>query len=558
MSNNNFASLADLALHVCNNPDKPPSQWIYAVDDAWLHNGCEGLLDGPLFVGCTEPKKISIDAAKSLFEKDRQDESMDSPELSSTKTEEASEEREKRHPDQTPAETLLELIKERKEQNYGICFCTFEYFWNNAKEINLPQNAVFFDIRHQLMENDEKSDLKTEWDSHLSKTNVFSNTSWDVLGIQVYFAFKLGLHPAAGKCKIDHNHLLILSSNLFGNEDGNGKTDEERNNVLRSFSDIQSTIWSKAAEVKKRTAEENGYDSKLASLLDLDGTDFTFIPMPKHTAGNLFETALAIFHNSFRKAAGWEFKLNRLRQDMESLWAEPEPQEDWGHVGQSSPKLSGLKSSSWLPANLIQKHQDVRGIYLVQWRIEHGILVSTFDNFLRYMVDFGTVKFFDLPQNLKARRIELPTRPGLLGILAIAEFLRALAAAKPDVGEVQPRLSWDVDNEIRLEIQLENAEQHVENLAEKFFHNTAGSTGGSAATLRQYVNSQLKMLNYPLKKEQTTIMLGDIAYNGQSVRDRVLRTKEYHKVHNQRTFPQFDQDKIIFWFKTAATPQLGV
>lgn len=557
MSKNAFVALSNLACPVCIDPNRPPAQWIYAVDDAWLHFGCHGLNEGALFKKITasqssEISPINIGQAKALLVRANTTIQPSNPSLSGSAQATNNDEK---HPDQIPAETLLDFIAHHPEQNYGICFCTFEYFWEHVETINHPQNAVFFDIRHQLMEKDSDSDLKEQWKKALVATKVFTKPEWNSLGIQIYFAFKLGLHPSAPECKIDHNHLLILSSNLFGSEGENGKTDKDRANSLLSFSAIQTAIWKKAAEVRKAITEGENGDPKLAGLLDRKGTDYTFIPMPKHKLDDLFETALAIFHNSFRKAAAWEFKLERLRLDIESLWTNPNEHENWGHIGAKSSKLNELKSSSWLPSDASIKYEDVRGVYLAQWRIEHGIFVKTFDDFLRHAADFGSVNFEDLPQDLDNIRLELPTRPGLLAMLAMADFLRALAEAKIDKGQKQPKVSWTAGREINLTIEFTGAVDKLEELGKKFLDG-GGSPGGAAATLRQYVNSQIAMLDYPLKNP-SLIKLGDIIYNEQSLRNELLMTNDYHHVHPQRTFPQFDQDKIIFWFKSAEPRHAG-
>lgn len=565
MSKNTFDALSKLALRVCVDPGKHPSQWIYTVDDAWLHNGCAGLDEGPLFkqtpcYDTGQPLVIDVSTAKSYFKLDTATAKGDSPDLlvSAGVTDD------RPHPDSVPAETLLDFISEHSDRNYGICFCTFEFFWENVKSINLPQNAVFFDIRHKLMDKDNKSDLKEKWGERLSETKVFVTPKWDALGIQIYFAFKLGLHGQATQCKVDHNHLLILSSNLFGNEsengrekDENGKTGEDRANALLSFSAIQTEIWKKAAEVKRSMARGEDGDRKLAGLLDRKGTEYTFIPMPKHRTDGLFETALAILHNSFREAADWKFKMERLRHDMESLWSDPRPHEEWGHVGPTSAKLTELKSCDWLPPEMSNRQQDVRGAYLVQWRIESGVLIKTFDDFLRHAVDFGSVNFSPLHDDLGKRRIELPTRPGILFMLSIAEFVRALAEKQPDKGQVTPNIDWEEQTELKLVIRLSDAEDQVNNLAQLLFdEGEGGSPGGSAATLRRCVNCQLKMLDY-LLEGTTPIKIGDIALNGKALRNEALETWRYHKVHRQRTFPQFEQDKIIFWFAPAEARQVG-
>lgn len=544
MSQNNYDNLAALALRVCADATKPPSQWIYAVDDAWLHHG-NGEMQ-PLF-GVPNGKQnwenvISISDAEAKMPKAAPAATNGGGNAYGATTSAPIHANE--HADKVPAKTLLEFITSHLHQNYGVCFCTFEYFWQNAKDINQAHNAVFFDIRHQLMAADTKSDLKTKWKDALSKTGVFDNPDATSLGIQVYFAFKLGLHPEAVECRIDHNHLLILSSNLFGSERENGKTDNDRANALLSFSAIQTAIWKKAAAAREALKTGNGADSKLACLLEREGTDYTFIPMPKHKSDGLFETALEIFHNSFRNAASFDSKLAALWHDMELAWRNY----DWGHFlntnGTYQHQSAPLHSFSWLLGNEDEKQAALRGIYHAAWKEEKAsaISVRSLTEFLKWHCEPNSVTFTPFTeQNGSVTSISLPTCPGILFALAMVCFLRQLATQKQNENRATPEVSWKRDADVvTVSIMLGN-NGGVNDFKNKFF---AGSDGGSIRALRSLVDSQLSGLTLSHNNK----IIGELPGNGSTLRERITATNGAAAVRRAKTLPAFSSDSIQFSF----------
>jgi hypothetical protein len=545
MSQNSYDTLAALALRVCADQSKPPGQWIYAVDDAWLHCG-HGQMQ-PLFDVRNEGQNlenvISIEAAKHKMSRVTSGNTAKSASPYAALTSVSTQPQE--HPDKIPAGTLLDFIAKYAEQNYGICFCTFEYFWHNAKEINQAQNTVFFDIRHQLMASDHNADLKEKWKEALSKTGVFDQPEATSLGIQIYFAFKLGLHPEAGECKINHNHLLILSSNLFGSEGENGKTDTDRANALLSFSAIQTAIWKKAAQARIAVEAGNPEKTKLASLLVREGTDYTFIPMPKHKSDGLFETALEIFHNSFRNAASIDSKLAALWHDMELAWKDY----DWGHFLKTGStyqhQTANLHSFSWLLGDEDEKKAALRGIYHAAWREERDstISVRSFAEFLKWHCEPDSVTFTPFTeQNGSVTRISLPTCPGILFALAMVFVLRQLATQKPPENRATPNVSWKRDADVvTVSIMLGN-NGGVNDFKNKFFGNV---DGGSIRALNTLVNSQLSGLM--LSHNNKTI--GDLQGNGSNLRERITATNGPSAVRRSKTLPAFSAESIQFSFQ---------
>lgn len=539
MSQHNYEDLAKLALFVCQDPSKPPAQWIYAVDDAWLHNGVDKLpalfdlkkING----GVTQSAPVTIEKAKTFYYTEPA--SRDKATTHGLSGGVSAPLDGRNHSDKIPAETLLNFIADRPDQNYGICFCTFEYFWEMAKVINQRQNAVFFDIRHQLMETDTNADLKSKWEEKLRSTKIFQTPNVESLGIQIYFAFKLNLHPSAGDCRINPNHLLILSSNLFGNED------MKRTPVLKSFSDIQKTIWDKAAKAHEKAGAERPDDgpSHLAKLLEYEPTRFTFFPIPKQETGGLFKTALAIFHNSFRTAASIDAKLDALWHDMGVAWKGY----DWGHFksnnGEYEHRSAELHSFSWLFGDDDEKQASLRGIYHAVWKEEKAsaISVRTFAEFLKWHCEPDSVKFVPFNEkNGRVTRISLPTCPGVFFGLGLVHFLRNLAAPKDGETRQKPEVTWKEDADVvTMEISL-GANGGVEEFKQKFF---SGKQGGSTRALNELVNAQLAGLSFSFNN----VKIGDIPGNGKTIRDQLISQTG---VRRSKTFPAFENNLIKFSF----------
>lgn len=554
MSQHTFENLAKLAVKACNDPTKSPVQWIYAVDDAWLHSGFSDndkqrspVFDNAILCGNgLETKKVAeVKSAlevkrTALKEAPKTEGSADA--FGNTETMPASE---ADSGDLNTAIALLEFVTKHVELNYGVCFCTFEFFWTQIETINDFKNAVLFDIRHQLAIADTSSGLTKAWDDKLQATGIFGmlqneneqpNAVVDlqILGFQIYFAYKLGRILGAETRNINPNHLAILSSNLFENV-GN------REGALQSFLNLQKTIWTAIAT----QPNSRGTFTPL---------DFTFVPLPKHQDQGLFNTGLDILHNSLRRAASWTFKSSCLLSDMESLWVSSEEDEKWGHVADGDATAKTLKCSGWLHGNGLFKKADLRGLFLVQWREEHGVSVKCFDSFLRWAVDHGTVGFRSLDNGINDARVEFSTRPGILYVLAMALFIRGLAHGSDKPGCVKPVAFWSIDqSQVTLTIKL--TDSGVRDLEEKFYQSEKGTKDGAASSLRRVAAAQFLMLDTKLGDPSATI--GDIERHRTTLRQKIADKSEGNHYPPHSGAPHFSGDSIVFYFPKASPPKSG-
>ena len=585
MSQNTFDNLATLALYVCAEPSDPPDQWIFAVDDSWLHHGWQG--NGatsklqPLF---KVTERSSSQAVTPSQAREQMVFSESSEEVSSSAIQLLSEPERTPHHDGPVANALLKFIDHHQRQ-YGICFCTFEYFWTNITRINKAQNAVFFDIRHQLAESDTAADLATSWTNALDaywKLNPLTEQNGtttrtspfifdhDVLGFHLYFALKLGWIPNAPTNRIGDNHLLILSSNLFetaeldreSSEDNpqaesksvvqsleNGKTpisnavrqqilqilkSKDRESAFQSFLRVQKAVWDRIAKGDK-------FKHK--------GLDFTIIPIPKGKQGGLLDTGLTIFDNTFQNAASWDAKLDALWHDMALSWQ----QFDWGHYQQEGSnwqhQRADLHSAAWLPSDDSLKQKALRGMYYVNWKQENAstISVGTLAEFLEHHCETGSVNFTDADQNCKTSPVSLPSCPGILFAFALVHLLRELATKKEN-GEnrpnrTTPKVSWSRKmTTVKMTIQLEQAEDGISKLKSGLFG--GADPGGTIQALKNLVCAQLAILDV---KNCANKMIGDIGKGGIALRDK-LTSESAETQPAGRTLPSFDANSICFYF----------
>ncbi len=590
MSNNTFEKLAELGLFVCETPASPPNQWIYAVDDAWCHYGCAASEMNqalqPLFSALCNAT-IEQKGTKNTWALSNAIKAV-APPANEAKGEEVpladggtgdSPADAKPHPDAPIARKLLEFIQVSSGK-YGICFCSFEYFWTHIKEINRSENAVLFDIRHQLSDTDSNAGLADEWNRAFKtywevnpKTSDGGqlrdapfNFDKDRLGFHLYFSLKLGWIPGAPKNKIDDNHLLILSSNLFETADtGSATTLKELSNIvslLQESKAISEGQKSALSEFIKSQQRESAFQSFLVVQKEVwdrisiigtgkkRGLDFTMIPVPKGLDGGLLDTGLKILDNTFKNAANYEAKKSALRHDMSLSWSESKY--DWGHYQpedagfqhQSAP----LHSIAWLLGDGAEQQAALRALYYSAWKPDEkasSISVRSFAEFLKYHCEPQSVDFDEFQEsNNSVSRISLPTCPGILLALGMVEFLRELATPKEDDAKrVKPKVNWARnDSTVTMAITLGSSDKGVAELKQKFFGRVSG---GSVRALNSLVNAQIELLY----KDYGGIQIGDIVGAGdKTLRDKLLEDAAGQAVRQARTAPSFDDKEIRFYF----------
>jgi hypothetical protein len=539
-----FDYLAEKALFVCKDVSQPPQQWIYAVDDAWIHDGFtdeeSGSHKGALFEAlrsdvCSRQNPFT---AESVLERINHKAKITIPspeeEFSSSSSEPAAQ----RHQDHTSAETLITFIQSKAEHNYGLCFCTFEYFWAHIKEINAPENAVFFDIRHQLA---ASTSLAVDWQQKIKALGIFEDASagqMSRLGLHLYFALKLGRLPQSNpiKCNIGPNHLIILSSRVFDKEPG-------KELLLQAFLSVQKEIW-------KATAKAN-----TAGNADRQGLDFTFIPIPKTADDDLFNTGLEIFHNTFQNAASWTARELDLRTDMETIWRgfDQPGSEAWGHVAITRTDFSALRSTSWLPTE--RRIEALRCLYLAQWRREDAITVDTVRKFLQYAVDSDGVEFVPLTNGLGNSRVFLPTRPGILFVLGLGLFLRELQPGGKE-GRVKPQVRFEEDGaQVILNIQINNAA--IQKLKTYFFAKEKKASGATSA-LWNVALAQGRMLDHVIGPKEAELAVGMIrGPSEETLKEQLVKQENHVCLDVAKSHPIFSNDAILFRFPVAPEKTVG-
>lgn len=164
----------DLHVKVSVDPTRSPCQWIYVVDDAWLHpaslDSPPSGLNAPVFAS---PATLSsADATQQL---DREYPNRNTS-------------------DATVAKEIIHFISQQG-RNCGVCFCSFEYFVQHyTADINQPQNAVLLDIKHQLRI--PHSQLDGDWIERFSQWEIFNSIEPPnqriLQGYLLYLAMNLG------------------------------------------------------------------------------------------------------------------------------------------------------------------------------------------------------------------------------------------------------------------------------------------------------------------------------------------------------------------------------
>jgi hypothetical protein len=424
----------DLSVRVCRNQNQEPFQWIYAVDDAWLHP-CgfvrSGNIKKPVFeqLGCLALKDWTK-RWRTIVEP----EPVDVKKNGQYSTEGAAP-GEENIGDANVANILIEFALEGKYRaalptnaevdpganphfgEYGVCFCSFEYFWEHFKEINQPFNAVIFDLNHALR---DSGNLATDWKGRLEKTSLFGDANINLKnlhGWMLHFAAKLG-RIGDQRCLIDANHILILSSNLMGAREKDG-TDSMQ--AFQQYATIQRDLWEHIS-------------SGPALLADNRIIDFSFCPLPKNIDGvekkaRLLDKGLEVFDRTFQKMGCWSTMRKLFEEDLG--WARRYAKKDGVTHFDAEHEMRSkmeLRWTGWIdPASWIT---DLKGAYNEGDRSP----APTLDLFVRILKSScirGTQEL-DAPQEQKQWPLKFPAKPE---IEVVARILDLLDALTPSPGE---------------------------------------------------------------------------------------------------------------------------
>ena len=456
-----FEQLAKMHLMV-QVSSETPIQWIYAVDDAWFHPVGWALevavldkqrnpvfeaapplfpnLRGSLVVGTG---KVALHSIPSRENNGRQRTGQGQ---TLTPQQQLASALQSKHPDAFTAKSLVEFIQlQHKESfDYGLCFCTFEYFQENIAAINRPQNAVFLDIRHALADarnkvgngTQDQGNLADAWSKLLKATNLFftsgkafDNFEMSKLGWYLHYALKfnrIASGAPGSRCEVQDNHILIISSAInpqAGTPSGPG--------VMSEYTQVQTEIW----EALKAASNTEG----------ITPDRFTFSPIPK---GDKLETGLAIFNNSYKDAANWEVTRTLLLEDMMLLWNKAQE----GHHSHTNFSLviDELRCYRWVgPLNA--NDNGLRGIHYcskVNNINEHTeqLTAKSLFAFLR-MASPMACSQMTLPTECNDWELRAFTNPCLSALIGIGDLIRELSRVEGHANRSLPSVSLEAGND---------------------------------------------------------------------------------------------------------------
>ncbi|MBE0541754.1 MAG: caspase family protein [Verrucomicrobia bacterium] len=530
-----FETLAKMHLRIFVHQEKRPFQWIYAVDDSWFWPSNwslkisetewksvidERLSDKEVAIGTTSISEESHLVARkagsvtplivsSAAEGD--DLSILKASLNKPNIDDA-----------TTAKKLIEFIQRSSEagMSYGLCFCSFEYFWKNAASIDLPHNAVFFDLSHQLAQNgtDNGSRLNVakDWEALLNGCDLFTTerNEYDMtrLGWYLHYALKFGKAGNGNgdgsrlQSRLYSDHILIISSAIAGDAQ-NGR------DAIGEYLQIQNAIWTKLG----------------ANSTGIRPGHFTFAPLPKVFTDVRFTTALNIFSNSFRYAASWDNKLAMLKEDMLWLWKEKQ----WGHLTCGDKRenlIPRLKWADWIsPVENEDFLMDLCGLYHLDKRDCLSVTGTTLCDFFRYSIPECNV----VVNGHGNIRYSLPSRPGIAVLIGIVHFFHQLSKKKRPT-DVDPKLMATC-SEGQFTVTVTVNPECVNKL-KTVYDNGNSDDHGSSSALVELKNAGVDVITDILKDEL------DLTLHGCKMSCKL-------KSENNGPVPvKFENDKFIFLF----------
>jgi len=460
-----FEELAKLFLKV-QPPGDEPYQWIYAVDDAWFHpqsstvlikdkdtdplKSCEPVFDFDLVGNENENQIIernAIGTPVAPVPSPTNDASplghsgpMVTPSNISGFSARMREALAKTGTDRDVVGELFRFILDQHDigNRYGICFCSFEWFWMNILEIDQPQNAVFFDIRHLLGKDGsvitragselDVGQLREDWKTALEEIGLFSKIAqpahMERLGWHLHYSLKFAKVPnqVGHHSAIAANHIQIVSSAV---NPGSGRPD-----AMSDYSEVQGFIWGKLAPLGGTPVE------------DITPDRFTFSPMPKDAA---MATGLSIFNNSFRHAANWGAIRKQWCKDIKGFY-EFRPD---GHYHSPQEAVTDAPTRfrwrTWFP-------NEVKGLVtdplFLNSRYYNGGACAfsqiSIDVLLKLLAHSGVREFPKLWSGFDNRTVTLPSCPGFVFVFLLIDFAHALG---PKNGRNAPAIRYTLDDQ---------------------------------------------------------------------------------------------------------------
>ena len=445
-----FDELSELWVKLAPAGEKP-IQWIYNVDDAWFHPGSWDVkIDGrgPVFERHLIGK--TLDISREMLPK--MDPNVNNSTTQGPDGEDPSEwlKHTLSSPDGSAAnagldhDTLLRLVRfvlDQSDMNriYGLCFCSFEYFWSHAQEIDNHLNAIFFDIRHRLaLVDDAKtlcdkqidmSKLRKIWDENLAGTNLFTRKkgfSPEQLGWFLHYALKFNrIGSASGsRPEIGYDHIQILSSAI---NPILGKAD-----AMSDYVAVQQEIW------EAMQGKTDGITS----------AQFGFSPIPK---GGLMDTGLAIFNNSYKNVGSWPAMRGLLLNDLKRLWND---YEDGGcERGHHAHTAKDLCCDGWVLND--DRIDTLRGTHFFHNEDGRSESIGA-RSLLKFLLWALLRDDLRLPNDCEDWRLLFPTNPGVSYLIGIADLYERMSVPKGDREKPNVDIITENDNCLIVQFNITN------------------------------------------------------------------------------------------------------
>jgi hypothetical protein len=433
----------------------------------------------------------------------------------------------------TDSPTARELIAFliREEGAFGLCFCSFEYFWANIAEINRPQNAVFFDLRHQLA-----AELPTEhkiaetWQKRLKR--FFPNNSGQMsrLGWMLHYALKFSEIRSQSRCEIDFEHLLIISSAIAPSKGmrattpatppTEGSKEEEERDAIGEVLDVQGEIFEGLANDGSAAGESGTKSPKVTPAM------FSWAPLPKRSGADqaILRFGLKVFHNSFSKTGSWGAVKKSIYHDLRALWRneiQPVSLERAGHVNDNDARESIVNCLGW-GRFLLDGHpnffkRDFGGIYRKAAPSEVGLPV-----FISLLSRCAVPEIAAAANAYKSEKMNeggipedivvVPSRPGILFIYGLIEFVSLL---KPDgkPRRVAPSVRIEtLESELKVLIEFPECgkDSGIAELKKKYDGDPNPSGNTATAVLRLLGKDSGKLLLLKLPSPDGEISFGEM------------------------------------------------
>jgi hypothetical protein len=457
----------------CEDPNKLPFQWIYLVDDAWFHP--EGItFDGdlnPPIINEQNLSPIAWEKTKAMLEeKAKSEQGMSQSEEEEEEISGGAAKSEKPFND---AEIALLIGNLAVEKGYGICLCSFEYFWDHyEEEINRHYNAVFFDINHALRSKEACKSLNTFWEQKLSETMLYSKTVINsplIHGWLLHFAIKLGCKNRT-RAVMDHSHILLISSRFSIKDTA---TDPS---AAGQFGSVTLDIWTNlfAAGDEARVIDPN------ARMADFGFTPFQKVVHSTESKAQMLENGFKFFDRTFSKQGQWSTIRKLFQQDL--AWARGNASDYEGiHFDESSAESARgqLRWTGWIS----DWQSDLKGAYDERAN-SSAMSMGLFLRILKASAVKG-MQALQLPNECcQEFSVEFPKKPEIEVIAHILDFADALSAAREDridrnnhnsAFRIPPSFSL-VLTDAHLVLKIEIPHPGVQKLNE----NLQGGVGGNA------------------------------------------------------------------------------